>query len=299
MTKKTRRKNMFLMELGYFTEHPDFPFFIQYGQHDESMHLHAHKDFSELVCVLEGSGIHHVNDESYFIKKGDVFVINSDTIHGYSKLKDFRICNIMFDYDDFFSAPLDIKKTAGFHSLFHIDPYFSKQREHKDTFKSHLKLSFSDFDYTEKIIDRMIEEYESKKIGYTTLLRSCFLELVVYITRIYEDQKPIHKDQNFQIAEVIAYMDTHFEEAFSVHTLAEKANLSERHFSRIFTQTYGITPIRYINKLRLHQAALLLRHTDQPITHIAFQCGFNDSNYFTKQFKQLFGTSPNMYRKQF
>lgn len=312
---------MIQMKLEYFTHHEEFPFFIQYGHHDDFMHLHAHQDFSELVCILEGSGIHHVNDESYFVKKGDVFVINSDTIHGYSKLKDFKICNIMFDYNDFFSTSLDIKKTAGFHSLFHIEPYFSKQSgsfrslfDNKSTlsyssslptsqseninhFKSYLKLSLHDFDYVEKMIARMINEYEKKRIGYTTLLRSCFLELVVYITRIYEDQKLIEKDQNIQIAEVIAYMDTHFDTPLTVSELAKMASLSERHFSRIFTQTYGITPIRYINKLRLHKSTIMLCHTNQSITQIAFLCGFNDSNYFARQFKQLFEMSPYQYRK--
>lgn len=284
---------MFQMELNFFTQDSGFPFFIQYGQHDDFMRIHNHKDFSELVCVLEGNGIHHVNQESYFIKKGDVFVINSETAHGYSQLKDFRICNIMFDYNTFFSMPLDIKKTAGFHSLFHIEPYLTKEQQ----FKSHLKLSLSDFEYTEKLIAHMIREYDMKPPGYMTLLRCYFLELCVFFARLYSEQQLIQKDHHIQIAEVVAFMDAHYTEPFSVSELAKKAMLSDRHFSRIFTRTYKISPIQYIHQLRLEKAALLLKNSDAPITEIAYLCGFNDSNYFTKHFKQHFGLTPSAYRK--
>ena len=50
------------MHLHYFTTQKDFPFFIQYGHHDENMFLHSHADFSELVFVLGGYATHIVNE---------------------------------------------------------------------------------------------------------------------------------------------------------------------------------------------------------------------------------------------
>ena len=74
------------MHLHYFTTQKDFPFFIQYGHHDENMFLHSHADFSELVFVLGGYATHIVNEEEYSIKKGDVFVINENTSHGFNRI---------------------------------------------------------------------------------------------------------------------------------------------------------------------------------------------------------------------
>lgn len=55
--------------LNWFTTDEHFPFFIQYGGHEEDMDLHMHADFSELVIVLKGHASHIVNDEEAFIKK--------------------------------------------------------------------------------------------------------------------------------------------------------------------------------------------------------------------------------------
>ena len=87
---------MIRLPLWIFTKSEDFPFFIQYGYHDSECYLHGHEDFSELVIVLEGSAEHTVGTEHYPISKGDVFVINQDTEHGFTGVSDFRICNIMF-----------------------------------------------------------------------------------------------------------------------------------------------------------------------------------------------------------
>lgn len=65
--------------LNWFTTDEHFPFFIQYGGHEEDTSLHQHADFSELVIVLNGHAAHIVNDEEAFIKKGNVFVINGGT----------------------------------------------------------------------------------------------------------------------------------------------------------------------------------------------------------------------------
>lgn len=75
------------------------------------MLMHSHKDFSELVIVTEGSARHIVDNESYVISKGDVFVISGDTEHGFSDAQDLRICNIMFEPSFWTKNSYDIKKT--------------------------------------------------------------------------------------------------------------------------------------------------------------------------------------------
>ena len=125
------------MHLHYFTTQKDFPFFIQYGHHDENMFLHSHADFSELVFVLGGYATHIVNEEEYSIKKGDVFVINENTSHSYKDPHHFRICNIMFQPDYFLRDFGDIKSLPGYHSLFVIEPALTQQ----NGFQSRLHLS--------------------------------------------------------------------------------------------------------------------------------------------------------------
>ncbi|MEP3932587.1 helix-turn-helix transcriptional regulator, partial [Rhodopirellula bahusiensis] len=57
-------------------------------------------------------------------------------------------------------------------------------------------------------------------------------------------------------------------------------------------------PIKYLIQVRIQEASRLLRSTDRSITDIAFDVGFSDSNYFSRQFRTHLGLSPREYRKQ-
>ncbi len=80
--------------------------------------------------------------------------------------------------------------------------------------------------------------------------------------------------------------------------LAKMSNLSVRHFTRIFRDTYQTSPGNYINNLKMQHACMLLTKTTLNISEVAFQSGFSDSNYFTRQFKKLFQVTPKEYRNQ-
>lgn len=281
------------MYLNFFAN-DNFPFFIQYGKHDDTMPIHYHEDFSELVLVLSGTAIHIVDNEKYFIKKGDVFVINKNTSHGYEKPIDFKICNIMFTSEYLFHSVNDIKKSAGFHALFVIEPYLAKEHN----FNSRLTLNLTDLEKVKAVIDNMISEYSLKPEGYQTLIQAHFMELIVFLSRRYDFFEVKVKNAVINMANALSYMENHYKEPVTLQALAEKANLSPRHFTRIFRETYKTTPMNYILKLRLQTAGTLLLNSRKSILEIALETGFNDSNYFTRQFKSFYGITPTLYRKQ-
>ena len=105
---------MYEFKLSDFTETDDFPFFIQYGFHDKECLLHGHKDFSELVVVLEGSAYQIVEHDAYPITEGDVFILDKYTHHSYTDAENFKICNIMFRPEVMFEHLLHIRQNAGF-----------------------------------------------------------------------------------------------------------------------------------------------------------------------------------------
>ncbi len=71
-----------------------------------------------------------------------------------------------------------------------------------------------------------------------------------------------------------------------------------RNFLRAFESTMGFPPITYLIRLRIRQACKLLQRSDQSITEIAMAVGFSDSNYFSRQFRMLTGSSPREYRNR-
>lgn len=280
------------MKLSYFTNDESFPFFIHYGKHEENLSMHTHRDFSELVIVLKGTATHIVDDEKFLIRSGDVFVINNDTTHGYQDTKDLHICNIMYRSEDLLSVDYDITKSAGFHALFVLEPYFAK--EHK--FESRLKLKPAEFEKIRNMTDMMIAEYQNKADGWKTLLKSSFMTLVVMLSRLYSFSNNNSKNDMINIAKTVSYIENHYTEDLSVHKLAKLSNYSERHFIRIFRETYYTAPLDYIISLRLHLACTLLRESKIPISEIALQCGFSDSNYFSRVFKKRIGSTPSQFR---
>ncbi len=82
----------------------------------------------------------------------------------------------------------------------------------------------------------------------------------------------------------------------TIEQLAEQNNLSVSSFKREFAKIYNDSPANYIKNKRLERAAELLIVSDQRITDIAFDCGFNDLANFTKSFSDKYNVTPTNYR---
>ncbi len=84
----------------------------------------------------------------------------------------------------------------------------------------------------------------------------------------------------------------------TIEQLAEQNNLSVSSFKREFAKLYQDTPASYIKNKKLEKAAELLLVSDQRVSEIAFNCGFNDLATFTKSFSDKYHISPTNYRRQ-
>ncbi|WP_153795710.1 AraC family transcriptional regulator [Foetidibacter luteolus] len=82
----------------------------------------------------------------------------------------------------------------------------------------------------------------------------------------------------------------------TVEELAQQTNLSISSFKREFARLYNDTPANYIKSRKLEKAAELLQVSNERISDIAFNCGFNDLANFTRSFSEKFHTTPTNYR---
>ena len=97
--------------------------------------------------------------------------------------------------------------------------------------------------------------------------------------------------------EVCAYIDSHITERLLVAHLCALVNLSESHFSRAFTRTFGERPHAFLTRRRVELAARYMLQTEATLSDIALQCGFADQAHLCKLFRQATGYTPAAWRR--
>jgi AraC-like DNA-binding protein len=99
------------------------------------------------------------------------------------------------------------------------------------------------------------------------------------------------------VTQAIQFMRQNLNQPIELSRLAHAANFSVTHFSRIFKEKTGYSPIDYFIHLKIQRACQYLTTTEQPIKQIASFVGYEDSAYFSRVFRKVMGTTPEQYRK--
>jgi AraC-like DNA-binding protein len=104
------------------------------------------------------------------------------------------------------------------------------------------------------------------------------------------------EDSNRRMLRARDAMDRDFAKPLDIPTLARIAYVSEAHFIRVFRDTFGETPHRYLQRRRVERAMFLLRESDRSVTEICFDVGFGSLGSFSRTFADIVGESPTAYR---
>ena len=111
-----------------------------------------------------------------------------------------------------------------------------------------------------------------------------------------ENKEYIKKNEIF--SKITAFIFEHYTEPnFSIQDIADYINISETHLRRIFKKSINLSPLKYINFLKLEKAKNMLIASNYTVTEVAHSAGFEDPYYFSRLFKKETGISPSAYRK--
>ncbi len=253
---------------------------------------HTH-DFSELVLILGGRGMHVTGGEKYPISAGDVFVISDSQAHSYADTENLSLVNVFFDARRLHLPKYDVERIPGFHVLMTLEPRFRKRH----TFSSRLRLSPEDLATAEAILDPLERELSEHKAGCLFVATALFMQLLAHLSRCYASPQTQPTRSLLRLGEIISYLEANYAEPISRRSLAKAAHMSERTLARNFRKRTSFSPIDYLIRLRITKACELLRHSDDKIISIAQRVGFSDSSYFWRQFRKVMGQSPREFRK--
>ncbi|MET2900728.1 AraC family transcriptional regulator [Vibrio rotiferianus] len=282
-----------IYQLKAHQKHSHLKFAYVDGHHHCDFAAHKH-DFSELFLVVSGSGKHTVAEYEYPLHKGDVFVINGDIEHGFRDVNKLKIINLMFDSNTpFFEIP-SMRQLSGYQAMFKVEPIARQTTE----YKAKLTLDRQQLPEIERLLSDLKSEYEASQPGFEVMLTSLMQQLVIALSRMYQDQSQELPQTTLALSRALVFIEQHFSDVgVNSDAIAKAAFISKRQLERLFRQFLDTSPNQYLRDVQLNYATkLLCEENERSVQHIAEQCGFSDSNYFSKCFKQKFQHSPRSYR---
>jgi AraC family L-rhamnose operon transcriptional activator RhaR len=256
---------------------------------------HRH-DFIELVHIVRGTGTQTIDDRKYPIISGDLYVLPIGSSHHSSADPDSELAY----YDILFRPELfSTEEWATLQALPRFARLFAEARPGQDH-PTAAKLTFAPprSDEILGLIERMSKESLAAQPGWQMLVKGLFIDLLVTTCRYAEERVPDDvASQEGPVAKTLAFLHEHSHERLSVEDLAGISGVSSGYLGELFKSKTGESIHRYLMCLRVERAREMIEQSDRSFTQIALDCGFEDSSYFARVFRQIMGVSPRTFRK--
>ncbi|MDF3130936.1 AraC family transcriptional regulator [Kiritimatiellaeota bacterium B1221] len=251
-----------------------------------------HHDFCELTIVSRGSAMHSLEGSAFPVTAGDIFLLQGKQRHFFYRRDDLDLINIMYDPGEIGLPENELRRLPGYCAMFLLEPSY----RHQHRFASHLHLKRISLAQVEGIAEVMENESTRQEPGHEAVLLAKLLELMVLLSRLYMQSDTTEARALLRIGHVIGSLEKDYAKEWTLNDLLRIAHMSRSNFMREFKKGTGQTPIEYLLRLRIQEGMKRLVTTDMSITEIALDIGFNDSNYFSRQFRQALGQSPRQFR---
>ena len=256
-----------------------------------SLYNHWHREM-EIICIDQGKGLARLNRETIRLKKGDLLIVNSGVIHGIKS--DNR--NILY----YRSVVFDLNFLSGSAGDLCQEKVMVLLMENKAEFIHVITDADKNYEQLYHLFCEIHQCHNEKKPYYYIHLKALFYEFFYEMfTGNYIITTDAEQNRNLlSVKKVLEYISIHYREPLSVKELSGISNYSEFYFMKLFKQYTGKTAAAYLNDYRLEKAKSLLLHTDNSVTDIAAEAGFNNTSYFIKKFQEANQISPHKFRKK-
>lgn len=241
---------------------------------------HFH-DKHELYYLEKGNTKYFIGSEIFLLEEGDLVFVPKGAFHRTDSEENREVERLLFVFNDDF---------VGEDFLQYID----ELRENK-----HVRLPKEQLYKLKDIFQKIENEDKKKQKDYYEMEMLYLRQMLILISRLRIKNNVTEFSQSYSIIQNAAkYISENYNSDLTLDTLAAKYAMSPSHFSKQFKNVTGVGMNEYVNISRISAAEKLLLNTDWPITRIATECGFNDSNYFAAVFKKIKGITPKKYSMQ-
>lgn len=250
--------------------------------------LHWHPDF-EIATAKIGVLDYQVGQQHIILEAGDSIFVNGNMLHGIKQINGDvpdPMPNIVF------SGTLIAPETGTIYQKY-IRPVAECD------FLPFIVFRHGDPSHSE--VNRLIEKIYGK---LSEQGQCCELVVQRALNRIFEyifcnfadlprsEATRIQINSQIRIQKMLSYIYEHYSEPVSLEDIACAANISRSEAGRCFNRYMGCSPVEALIQYRLQTARRLLSDTTLTLQEISYSCGFNSVNYFSRQFKKIYGYTP-------
>lgn len=273
-------------EIVHHTDYPHFKLYL--NEVCENYPTHWHSDI-EIIMPVKNEYTVQVNNITHVLSEGDIIIIPSGEMH--TLIAPEEGSRIIFQVEHAM-----LREVSGFdaaYSRFFPCAIFEKNEEN-DAYRKLRSL-------LNKIIQEKLDDDILAAAGIHALTLSFFVEAGRICLRQNSrttSENHLHRQSYIDtFFNVCKYINEHCAEEISLDTVVELSGFSKSHFIRLFKDFTGVTYYEYLQNRRMANAELLLIDTNNSISEVAMQSGYNSLATFNRVFKDSHDCTPTEYRK--
>ena len=254
--------------------------------------LHWHPDF-EFASAECGVLDYQVGQQHIRLEPGDSIFVNGNMLHGIRQLSGVEpdpMPNIVF------SGTLAAPETSVIYQKYILPvigcstlPFIVFRHDEPD----HSEVL--------RLIGEIYTAFREQDVCFEMTVQRNISRIFEYICRNFEslprsEESRIQLTAQIRIQKMLTYIYEHYADAVTLEDIAGAANISRSEAGRCFQTYMNCSPVDALIRHRLQTARRLLTETTLTLQEISYDCGFHSVNYFSRQFKKLYGYAPSKNR---
>lgn len=277
---------------------PEFPFYVKPYHFPDATNPcppNWHERL-EIYVPVEGEGLFRIGDRLVPFAAGDVLVVDNKRLHRTERIAGTKRQALVIS----FLPGLVYSLGSPICDVAYLSPFYCQA----DTVDPVVRHDAAGRDAIHASINKLLACYAVRPFGPPAQMgcKTYLLELLYLLAQHFafaEDARSetlAQQQRARRLGALLEHLGRDYGRKISVADAAAMVGMSESRFMRYFREASGMTFVSYLTRIRLSQAARLLRESDLNISEIADRAGFRDQSYFDRQFRAEYHVTPRDYR---
>lgn len=240
--------------------------------------------FYALFWITEGEGFHHIDFTKYAIQPQTLYLMRPGQSH-FFEVTDKPVGTSIFFLEEFLYLNNQFQPTELFYLIDRRPALYLTQPQAA---------------FIRQLIEQLLDEYDSERLGYLDALQHLMQLLLIYVRRVYDQPNKVltnptattHLSSQFQ-----RLVDQHFLTTHHLQAYSNMLGITPGYLSEQIKVAIGVPASHIIRRRLVIEAKRLLAHTQLTVSELCLHLGFKDSSYFSRFFRRETGQSPLDFRR--